>query len=58
MAKHKRYDVMIIHVIQKHRKLHKAIIFRILQDLVTKFWNFTTFKRFFREISFFLAGFA
>ncbi len=34
-------------------------IFRILQHLATKFWNFTTFERFLvSEISFFSCGFA
>ena len=45
-----------IYVIQKYRKFAKfeSYVFCILQDFVTKFWNFTTFERFFPAFCFFV----
>ncbi len=39
-------------IMRKFAKFVRLYIFHTLQHFSTKFWNFTTFKRFFPEISF------
>ena len=38
----------------RNTKIFARLHFPILQDFVTKFWNFTSFERFFRRICFFV----